>query len=55
LLTRSRAASSEGFAPCGPGYYFREVAAILDAVAGGPPDLAAIATVMRRHGLTPAP
>ena len=33
--------------------YFREVAAIL--VAGGPPDLAAIAAVMRRHGLTPAP
>ncbi len=35
--------------------YFREVAAILDASAGGPPDLAAIAAVMRRHGLTPAP
>ena len=35
--------------------YFREVAAILDAAAGGPPDFAAIATVMRRHGLTPAP
>ena len=38
----------------GPGY-FREVAAILDAASGGPPDLAAIAAVMRRHGLTPAP
>jgi quercetin dioxygenase-like cupin family protein len=36
-------------------YYFREVAAILDAAAGGPPDLAAIAALMRRHGLTPAP
>jgi quercetin dioxygenase-like cupin family protein len=35
--------------------YFCEVAAILDASTGGPPDLAAIATVMRRHGLTPAP
>jgi quercetin dioxygenase-like cupin family protein len=35
--------------------YFREVAAIVGAAAGGPPDLAAIATVMRRHGLTPAP
>ncbi len=35
--------------------FFREVAAILDAGAGGPPDLAAIAAVMRRHGLTPAP
>jgi quercetin dioxygenase-like cupin family protein len=34
--------------------FFREVAAILDAAAGGPPDLAAIGTVMRRHGLTPA-
>lgn len=35
--------------------YFREVAAILGAAAGGPPDLAAIGAVMRRHGLTPAP
>lgn len=35
--------------------FFREVAAIIDAAAGGPPDLAAIAEVMRRHGLTPAP
>jgi len=35
--------------------YFREVAAVIDAAAGGPPDLAAIAAVMRRHGLTPAP
>ena len=33
--------------------YFREVAAILNAAAVGPPDLAAIAAVMRRHGLTP--
>ncbi len=33
--------------------YFREVAAVLDASAGGPPDLAAVADVMRRHGLTP--
>jgi quercetin dioxygenase-like cupin family protein len=35
--------------------YFREVGEILDASAGGPPDHAAIAQVMRRHGLTPAP
>jgi quercetin dioxygenase-like cupin family protein len=35
--------------------FFREVAAILDAASGGPPDLAAIAAVMGRHGLTPAP
>jgi quercetin dioxygenase-like cupin family protein len=33
--------------------YFREVGAILDTAAGGPPDLAAIGVVMRRHGLTP--
>ena len=33
--------------------YFREVAAIIDAATAGPPDLAAIADVMRRHGLTP--
>ena len=32
--------------------YFREVAAVLDAAAGGPPDPAAIAAVMRRHGFT---
>jgi quercetin dioxygenase-like cupin family protein len=32
--------------------YFREVAAVVDAAAG-PPDLAAIAAVMRSHGLTP--
>jgi len=38
----------------GPGY-FREIAGVLDAAAGGPPDLAAIGEVMRRHGLTPAP
>src|SRR5262245_4960470 len=33
--------------------YFREVGAILDAADGGPPDLAAIGAVMKRHGLTP--
>jgi quercetin dioxygenase-like cupin family protein len=32
--------------------YFREVAAILDAAAGGPPDYAALGEIMRRHGLT---
>ena len=35
--------------------YFREVAEIVAATAGGPPDLAAVAAVMRRHGLTPVP
>lgn len=34
--------------------YFREVGAILAAAAGGPPDVAALGEVMRRHGLTPA-
>ena len=37
----------------GPGY-FREIAAVVEA-ASGPPNPAAIAEVMRRHGLTPAP
>ena len=35
--------------------YFREIAAVVNATAGGPPDPAAIAEVMRRHGLTTAP
>ena len=35
--------------------YFRELAALVGAAAGGPPNMAAIAAVMRRHGLTPAP
>jgi len=34
--------------------YFREIAAVLKASVGGPPNLAAIGEVMRRHGLTPA-
>jgi quercetin dioxygenase-like cupin family protein len=34
--------------------YFRDVAAILDAAAGGPPDLTALGEVMQQHGLTPA-
>ena len=35
--------------------YFRELAAVIPAAAGGPPDLAALAATMQRHGLTPAP
>ena len=35
--------------------YFREVAAIVEAATAGPPDLAAIAATMKRHGLTPVP
>jgi quercetin dioxygenase-like cupin family protein len=34
--------------------YFGEVAEILDAAVGGPPDFAALGDVMRRHGLTSA-
>lgn len=34
--------------------YFREIAEVLAQAAGGPPDLPALAEVMRRHGLTPA-
>ena len=34
---------------------FRELAALVGAAAGGPPNMGAIAAVMRRHGLTPAP
>jgi quercetin dioxygenase-like cupin family protein len=34
--------------------YFREAFALLNAAAGGPPDRAKMAEVMRRHGLTPA-
>jgi len=35
--------------------YFREVAEVMKAAAGGPPDRVKLAEVMRRHGLTPAP
>jgi quercetin dioxygenase-like cupin family protein len=35
--------------------YFREVAEVFRAAAGGPPDKAKMIGIMRRHGLTPAP
>jgi quercetin dioxygenase-like cupin family protein len=35
--------------------FFREAAEVIGAAAGGPPDRAKMAEVMRRHGLTPAP
>ena len=35
--------------------YFREMAAVIKAATDGPPDSTALAEVMRRHGLTPAP
>src|SRR5262249_3727978 len=34
--------------------YFREVGTVLEATAGGPPDLAALSAVMKKHGLTTA-
>jgi len=35
--------------------YFEDVAGVLAAAAGAPPDPSAMSEVMRRHGLTPAP
>ena len=35
--------------------YFHELAEVVRAAAGGPPDPAEIGAVMLRHGLTPAP
>lgn len=35
--------------------FFREVAKVVSAAAGGSPDRAKIIEIMRRHGLTPAP
>ena len=35
--------------------YFRESAEVINGAAGGPPDRAKMAEIMRRHGLTPAP
>lgn len=34
--------------------YFHDIGEVLTAAADGPPDLVALAEVMRRHGLTPA-
>ena len=34
--------------------YFRESAEVINTAAGGPPDRAKMAEIMRRHGLTPA-
>jgi uncharacterized cupin superfamily protein len=35
--------------------YFRETAEVINVAAGGPPDRAKLAEIMRRHGLRPAP
>jgi quercetin dioxygenase-like cupin family protein len=54
-----RGADSRTLAVVTPGLlgpdYFRDIAAVVRASAGGPPNPAAFAEVMRRHGLTPAP
>ena len=34
--------------------YFREIAEVMKAAAGGPPDKMKMMEIMRRHGLTPA-
>jgi quercetin dioxygenase-like cupin family protein len=51
-----RATDAKALAIVTPGIlgpdYFREVAAILGAAAGGQPDYAALGEVMHRHGLT---
>ena len=52
-------AEAKGIAILTPGIlgpdYFHEIAAVVKAAVAGPPDPAAIAEVMQRHGLTPAP
>ena len=52
-------AEAKGIAILTPGIlgpdYFHEIAAVVKAAVGGPPDPAVIAAVMLRHGLTPAP
>ena len=35
--------------------FFRESAEVINAASGGPPDIAKMIAIMRRHGLTPAP
>jgi quercetin dioxygenase-like cupin family protein len=52
------AAGAKFLAVAAPGVfgpdYFRDIADVVKAASGGPPDLEAVASVMRRHGLTPA-
>jgi hypothetical protein len=50
----STRSSSRSPPPAAGPAYFQDVAQVLAAAAGGPPDLAATGEVMRRHGLTPA-
>jgi len=32
--------------------YFREASAMMNAAAGGPPDMAKVVALFRRHGMT---
>lgn len=52
-------AEAKGIAVLTPGIlgpdYFHEIAVVVKAAIAAPPDPAAIAEVMLRHGLTPAP
>lgn len=52
--TDSRVLCAVTPAAIGP-QYFRDVADVMKAAAGGPPDKARMIEVMRRHGLTAAP
>jgi quercetin dioxygenase-like cupin family protein len=51
-LSRTLAVITPGI--LGPNY-FRDILAVIQSSPGAPPNPAAIAEVMRRHGLTPAP
>ena len=42
-------------APAHSHNHYEETAEVIDRAAGGPPDRAKMAEIMRRHGLTPAP
>lgn len=55
-LGRTEASSLAVVTPgiLGPSY-FSDIAAVVRAAAGGPPDPGAIGAVMKRHGLTPRP
>jgi quercetin dioxygenase-like cupin family protein len=53
-IVDAKALSTLSPAVIGP-EFFREMGAVIDAVAGGPPDRAKMAEVMRRYGLTPVP
>ena len=59
MFANHREAEARALCVLSPGVlgpaYFREMAAVLDAAHGGPPDRAQMMAIQRRHGLTPAP